>query len=389
MAVYGAAYELTFNREAGGAAFHPELCRLYKSITPWAGTTTLTTTLSRGYIPYPASGQGNNIRRVHGISSNLAPGSVILTADALTDFAFVDGVLTTNANVPVIRRCGYDAFFGRGRAAPGDFLAATGNLLTALEGGDVASTAELDCYADAGYFDVPTIGPDRPWQTSDGNTLWTSHLGIYDFLDDAIDEDTRQNEIFYTILGRGNEYRLPNQTVVQDCSYAAVSPEGMIWILPADYGTNVSNNVATNTADSFRNHPGVFVRREGAAYLRALTRRWRDQQTIVATTVGQPIGIYQVANPVTSSKWLIVVDGIAEVVYLQHPANTDFRRPVDIWNNVIVPLIRSTGSNGTRVTTTDLYGAPIGTETRWQYLSYARFLGPEGDTTQTNATPPG
>lgn len=391
MAIYGAAYELTFNREAAGAAIHPNECRLYRSTGVWAGTTTLTQTLSRGYVPYPATGAAPNIRRVSGLSHTTTPSTVRFAGDARDNFGYVDGVLAASGAVDIIQRCGYSGFYGRGRAAPGDFLSVTGALLTAIEDGDTAATADLDCYAGPGYFDDPQANiTASPWETGDMNGgMWTSHLGIYDFLDDAVDQNTRQDALYLNIINNGNRYTLPNGVAIDDCSYAGVSPEGTIWILPADYGTNVQTNVANNTADSLRNHPGVFVRRAGASYLRAVSRRWRDRFAISVVSSGQPVGIYQVADPTPDSKWLIVCDGVADIVYIQHPDGSDYRRPRDIWNNVIVPLIRGTGSNSTRVTVTDFWGNPIATETRWQFLSYARFLGPEGTTTQTNATPPG
>lgn len=390
MAIYGAAFELCLSREAAGAALHPNQPRYYRSDSAWAAGTPLLTTLQLGDIPYPASGLAPVVRSIAGVSKSTVGGPFSLAGNALDDFAAFDGA-STATTAALIQRCGYNNLYvGRGRAAGGDFVAAAGALRTALLNGGSATTLSVDCLAGAGYYDSPLVGAN-PWETSDLNGgIWTSHIGIYDFVDDLVNANTRQNEIFNDIAIRGNSYTLPDGFVLQNCSYAAISPEGLIWVDNGDVGVSIPASVGSNTANAFRNHPGVFVRPAGSGYLRAVGRRWRDRYAINTTGIGsQPIGIFTTTETVSRSKWLMVVDGVAFVCYVSHPAATDYRRPRDIWNNVIAPLIATTGSDVSRITVTDAFGVAIGTETRWQYLSYARYLGAPGDTTQTDTTPPG
>jgi hypothetical protein len=387
MAIYGTAFELTMNRSAAGADLHPNLCRLYRSEQPWGDNANrLSNTLDRGFVPMPATGTYPVTRQVAASSTASVGGPFALLAHARDEFAFVDGVPTTSLNGPVIRRAGYDdLFIGRGRAAGGDVVVAEDALRTALINGGAAELLTADCYAGPGYYDAVNTAIDAPYKTGINGCLWQSHLGIFDFVNDATDEDTRQDALFYAITSNASTFRTPAGAEIKNCAYASISPEGNVWILAADYGGNgIPAAVSENTADKFREHPSVFVRNVGGAVVRAVTRRWRDQISIVEEAAGsQPIGILQLANVTTQSKWLIVVDGVASVVFLQHPEGTDYRRPRDIWNNVIVPLITGTGSNVQRITTTDLSGNPVGTETRWNYLSYARYLGEPGTTVQT------
>jgi hypothetical protein len=163
-----------------------------------------------------------------------------------------------------------------------------------------------------------------------------------------------------------------------------------VWIDPSDYGTSIPTDVQNNTANNFRNHPSVFIRRAGGAFTRAVTRRWRDERRIdIAATGSQPIGIAQQSNALVRSKWLVCIDGVASVVYIPHPGGADIRRPKDIWNQVIVPLIHNHSGNASRLVTTDFFGNIVGTETRWEFLSYARYLGDDAATVQDNTPVPG
>lgn len=393
MAIYGAAFELTLNRQAAGAEIHPNQCRLYRSERPWSDDAVeLRSSLERGFIAFPATGQFPVARKIIGTSTASVGGPFTLEASARGEFGYVDGVLATSLNGPVIQRAGWgNLFVGRGRAAGGDVVVAQDDLRTALIGGGVAEILACDVWSGPGYYDVIGTVADDPSKTGINGCLWQSHFGIYDFVDDAIDEDTRQDALFYEITSNASTYRTPGGVEIRDCAYASISPEGMVWILAADYGGNgIPVAVGSNTAAKFREHPSVFVRNVGGAAVRAVTRRWRDTYSIVAeATGGQPIGILQQGNQLTQSKWLVVVDGVPSVVYLPHPEGSDYRRPRDIWNNVIVPLIQGSGSNVSRIQTFDAFGNPVGTETRWQYLSYARFLGDEGSTVQDNTGIPG
>lgn len=393
MAIYGAAYELTLNRQAAGSEFHPNQCRLYRSERPWSDDDIeLRCTLERGFIPFPATGQYPVTRKIVGTSTASVGGPFTLEANARGEFAFVDGVLTTSLNGEVIQRAGWNnLFIGRGRAAGGDVVVAQDALRTALVGAGEAEILACDVWSGPGYYDLINTVANSPDKTGINGCLWQSHFGIFDFVDDAVDEDTKQSALFYDITSNGSTFTTPGGVDIYNCAYASLSPEGMVWILAADYGgAGIPADVTANTANKFREHPSVFIRNVGGAAVRAVTRRWRDGFAIDAPIIGgQPIGILQMANVLTQSKWLIVVDGVPSVVFIQHPEGSDYRRPRDIWNHVIVPLINSSGSNLSRIVTLDLWGNPVGTETRWQYLSYARFLGDEGTTVQDNTGIPG
>ncbi len=166
---------------------------------------------------------------------------------------------------------------------------------------------------------------------------------------------------------------------VDQCGFAAVAPEGFVYIRPEDVGTAPDQIPASgfdNTAAAYRAHPSVFYPSGKTAYLRALTRQAVDSVDIVSSGggVGSAIGIVVVTAAPTFSDWLVSVDGQMQVVRLPHPAGSDFRRPRDIWNEVWVPII----TGGSNVAAATVYGQVVGdtdaTAFRWQYADYFRCL---------------
>jgi len=183
--------------------------------------------------------------------------------------------------------------------------------------------------------------------------------------------------------------------VCEDCVWAGVAPEGRVYITAADLGTDLEDipaAVTSNNATHFRFHPSVFVRR--GAYISGISYRYADNEFLNTGGLGnQPLGIIVLNTPITESRWLCSIDGALEIVAFAHPAGSDFRRPRDIWNNVIVPAIRN--PSGANVVSSALYGDVLGAPlvsnqivSRLKYLEYARYIPVPGvGTTQTGTQP--
>jgi hypothetical protein len=178
-----------------------------------------------------------------------------------------------------------------------------------------------------------------------------------------------------------------NQTIsVDGCNYAAVGPDCAVYIEAGDIGSapeQIPAAVADNRASHFRFHPSVFIRR--TPYIRSIARQYRDPSNVAAGSAGMPIRV-SVRGPATSTRWLIIVDGAAQVVQLAH--DPDIIRPRDIWNRVWVPLIygSSAVSDAPILSTINdaMAPGPAISQIRLAYLEYARYLGPNGaDTAQT------
>ena len=180
--------------------------------------------------------------------------------------------------------------------------------------------------------------------------------------------------------------------VANDCQFAAVGPDCRIFIEAGDQGNlaeQIPAGVEDNMALHFRFHPTVFMRRTN--YVRSVHRVYRDPLTINVTQNGQPIRITTVTTQPTESFWLIIVDGVPQIVAINHGV-ADLRRPRDIWNQLWVPLIHSDQSVGTCpllevAPDTGLRGPGI-SELRLKFLDYARYISTSGtDIVQQNTLP--
>jgi hypothetical protein len=58
------------------------------------------------------------------------------------------------------------------------------------------------------------------------------------------------------------------------------------------------------------------------------------------------MALFTVARAPLFSTWWCIIDGVSQEITFQHPAGSDFRRPADIWVNVIVPFITGKGGVG-------------------------------------------
>lgn len=182
-------------------------------------------------------------------------------------------------------------------------------------------------------------------------------------------------------------------TTLDFCSAAGITPDGTVWIDPADIGNGpdqIPASVGNNTAAAFRAHPSCFIPSGASRYIRSVDRMAIDREAINAVTVGQPFRIRTVDNAPQASRWLVAIDGAEAVLRLAHPAGSDFRRPKDIWNNIIVPLI-----HGSQIGSTLGFSdaAALAVAANLKYSNYWRCLEIEsddgGDVTQDDTAPPG
>lgn len=166
------------------------------------------------------------------------------------------------------------------------------------------------------------------------------------------------------------------------CSFAAISPEGVVYIEPTDTGANIEQippDPADNSSARYRFHPSVFIPAGMGQYIRGLGRQFSDGTAITAGAT-QALGIVLVDSEVTASNWLVVVDGQAQLLRVTHPAATDYRRPRDIWNNVWVPIIAGSQNILSATSFAEILGTPSQgyVSNRFQYASYFRCLGLPG-----------
>lgn len=382
-----AAYEIKSTRDTASPFVHPDIARINQSngIGPWVTVGAFkAVALTRGNIPqsaYNTSGDFTNAVRVEGTATG-SIGSAFIEVIRGSNIVMINGVPTANGTICL--QSTNTINIGAGYSAPGTCLVFGAAALTALKALDATETPLF--YVNA-YESNVALGAGNV-QNSLAQPMWDGLQHFCDFEDDepanfASEGATR---LFSQVSKRaGGPYTLPDGTVLKDCAFAGLCPTGTIYIAAEDYGITVPSDVTANTATAFRNHPAVFVRRP--EYIAQVARRYLQTQTIVTPHLGsQPVGIYTASSSpvVTQSKWLIIADGGADIVQLVHPAGTNYRRPRDIWNQVIVPLVTGQQTNTNAPALVNSLGGVIGNRTRWTYLEYARFLGPQGDEQQSN-----
>lgn len=328
--------------------------------------------LSQGIIPFgcETSTEGFGVSTViRGVSIS---GSIDGTTDAQIygfagdAFVYLNGLLVANTGSTLFRQSGNDSLLGGcGRSNPQQHLQFDGAALTAVQA--LAGTPALDA--------VVTYR----------QSAWMSPVGLTYFGDSA-DEDDVSNLVLRALQGSGNGITLPNGQRMVGCAYAAIGPEGTVWIDPSDLGDTIPTSVANNTADRFRQHPTVFYTVKGVSTIQGTSVR-AFGGPISQTLARQPIGISVLTDETLYSTWLFVIDGNPIVARISHNG-ADLRRPRDIWSDIIAPAVARSSGNNNRLTT---YAGiePVGTIGRLGYLDYARFLGPIGSTLQTEITPAG
>lgn len=148
-----------------------------------------------------------------------------------------------------------------------------------------------------------------------------------------------------TIQNQGGGLVVLAETINQKISVpscCAALPFGPPIIVAADVGNGFGQipALAANwSAANFKPHPRVFIRPSN-------NTGWAIQH-LGPSPIGNPtpltsdVAVYPLlaSRAPTHSAWRIGLDGCVKDVIIAHPANSDFRRPRDIWKNVWAPAI--------------------------------------------------
>ncbi len=323
-----------------------------------------------------ASQRHNIISHFFGVVTGTNGFAAVEAADS--NFWAVEGaaVPTQNPGTSAFQR----AFTGgMGRTAPlpelfwsgasAGALAAAVNQPTSVSGHAIWSYPEKNPYTNYSHF---VEWHEEPPDAGNG----------------GVGNPQRLHQLLNTIADGGGSFSLGQvngqDIVVNDCGFAAVAPEGAVYIRPEDFesGTadGIPGNQGQNTPSNYRFHPSVFLRR--TAYYRGISSPYNDVFAFNATGVTQPFDIIRIDENPFVSNWLLVIDGAPQLVQVNHPAGSDLRRPRDIWNEVWVPLLGGSQAVATAIELGQVVqsgGAvfPIPTQvitSRLRFLEYARCL---------------
>lgn len=197
----------------------------------------------------------------------------------------------------------------------------------------------------------------------------------------------RLNRQFKNGSGRVNLGTRSDGTTARanNCDLALMPCSRRIFLRQSDIGNQneqIPSAVASNTPGHFRFFPGAFFRR--SSYVRDVACQGApDLNSIIAE--GQDFQPYQlsiVERAPTLSAWRIIVDGTLQEVWIQHPAGSDFRTAIEIWNGVWGTIIQTNEAVLTPLTIPGLYdrqqvplvGGAGGLLHRMKYLQYAELL---------------
>lgn len=173
------------------------------------------------------------------------------------------------------------------------------------------------------------------------------------------------------------------------CKLAGIGPEQVVWIRSSSIGNaaeQIPASISSNSAAHYRFHPCAFLRAGRGMHTRITAIAQNDVAITASGLPTDPAGSLQlqvVDRAPTHSKWLLVLDGELVVVTLAHPAASDLRTPLEIWEGVIVPAIDLTSVN----TPLDIFDRDaagptfnkIGELMSLVHLEYARFIEPLDD----------
>lgn len=143
---------------------------------------------------------------------------------------------------------------------------------------------------------------------------------------------------------------------IQNAAQAYPRGDNNYHVLAADIGAaawQLPTTFPPNTPAKFRNHPGCFIRANSA--IRGLHHPARFPWDVGSIDVnaadssqGEPgVRIWVCNRAPTHSRWQFRIDSELLDVIVKHPEGSDFRRPRDVWNNVIAPTIGPAGGLGT------------------------------------------
>lgn len=315
--------------------------------------------LDGGKIP-PGVGEGLAVQITGYAESN--PGGIrqFISVDSSNDFMIIDGLLTDNSQAAIERLSSNGDFLGAGRSSAVQLLQFRDDCLVSL--------ALLGANA-IGDFNV--VERESAWLSPVGCALFT----------DSTNEATASSILFERIRNAGVNHTLPDGTVILGAGYSGIGPDGTVTIDAADYGNSFPSNVTQNTPNAYANNPNVFYTQKGCSTLLGTVVRVPGGSISLANA-HQPVGIYSVSGPQLRSNWFFVIDGNPIVCTLAH---ADLRRPRDIWNQIIAPAVERNSAGNNRLATIDPDTQAVnGTIGRLQYLDFARYLGPVGNTQQDN-----
>lgn len=164
---------------------------------------------------------------------------------------------------------------------------------------------------------------------------------------------------------------------VRGVTFAAASPFGAIWVRDSDIGNSsdqIPTSFASNQSYRYNFHPAYFHVRADSARAALSNGPWKSA---IDTRAGA-LSIYKSTKDWTHSAWRLSYDGVAFDVVIDHNGITGLRRPLEVWQSVMVPRILNNAQTSTwRTYVTP--GAvrvyePAGSIAHYRYMDFALFL---------------
>lgn len=202
-----------------------------------------------------------------------------------------------------------------------------------------------------GITGVPSQGSAQPqWSSALVGAFADDALGDIPSLGDLRAMYARYENLFAGRGGGGSVVTLPTGVAtVRSCDAAFADPWGRVLLSPSDVGSGpgqIPTGRRSWLGSMFDNHPQVFVRLSNKVRGLAAASAFGLSDLTPITGTPAMFRLYQVVRAPTHSTWRMVIDGQPQLLTFQHPQGSDLRRPVDIWNQVIVPAIITMGASG-------------------------------------------
>lgn len=268
----------------------------------------------------------------------------------------------------------------------------TAQVGVVIGGAALAQFVEAPAEVDAVIRYRPRFaGPD-----ASGRSRWSA-MQFLDFADSnasppesTADLEATIRRVERELWGSGGVFTTPAGNRINACSFAAPLPEGLVYVASGDIGVGdnqIPADVASNTGDRYRNHPGVFFAHKTGGDQRSIEAIGYDADADPVSGFDGSLYIIEITAAPVASRWIWVVDGSPMEAVILHPTGSDYRRPRDIWNNVVAAAMSSPAPNQgpllyrDSVSGVDRVFAPLATTMDLQRLQYARFVEPLGPTT--------